>query len=256
MILEEFDESKKAIINPSDVIEKVPNFPKIAISCFSQELFNRFLKDFKTVKLIEFGNANGRKNIYKINYEGLDIAIYMAGVGAPIAASEFDELIHLGVNKLIIFGTCGVLDSSIDDLAIIIPTSAIRDEGTSYHYEKASREIKLNDKYIEEFESILKNHNVSYVKGKTWTIDAFYRETEEKKKIRKNEGCIAVDMEASALKAVANFRNKEIFQFFYAADNLDNANWDKRSLSCKDKLDAKEKILKLSLELAKKIGEE
>lgn len=30
------------------------------------------------------------------------------------------------------FGTCGVLDSSIDDCSIIIPNQAIRDEGTSF----------------------------------------------------------------------------------------------------------------------------
>ena len=64
-------------------------------------------------------------------------------------------------------------------------------------------------------------------------------------------GCICVEMECSALNAVAQFRNKDLFQFFYAADNLDDTSWDKRSLSNDDKLSEKEKIIYLALELAK-----
>lgn len=40
----------------------------------------------------------------------------------------------MGAENILVFGTCGVLDSSIKETSIIIPTSAIRDEGTSYHY--------------------------------------------------------------------------------------------------------------------------
>ena len=70
---------------------------------------------------------------------------------------------------------------------------------------------------------------------------------------RKEQGCVCVDMECSAMSAVAKFRNKELFQFFYAADNLDNVKWDKRSLSNEDRLQDKEKIVYLALELALKL---
>ena len=40
------------------------------------------------------------------------------------------------------FGTCGVLDRDIEATSIIIPTAALRDEGTSYHYLPASDEVK------------------------------------------------------------------------------------------------------------------
>lgn len=42
----------------------------------------------------------------------------------------------------------------------------------------------------------------SYSEGKTWTTDAFYRETPDKMKARKSQGCICVDMECSAVAAV------------------------------------------------------
>ena len=87
-----------------------------------------------------------------------------------------------------------------------------------------------------------------------WTTDAPYRETRKKVLDRKKEGCICVDMECSAISALAQFRNKEIFQFFYAADNLDSAKWDKRSLGNNEKLSDKEKIGLLAIKFAKTLN--
>ena len=57
----------------------------------------------------------------------------------------------------------------------------------------------------------------------------------------------------TAAAAIAQFREKELFQFFYAADNLDNENWDMRSLSNTDRLDEKDKIAILAMEMAYRI---
>ena len=118
---------------------------------------------------------------------------------------------------------------------------------------KASEEITVNEKYVSEFIEILKDNNVSYIKGKVWTTDAPYRETRAKVLKRKEQGCICVDMECSAMNAVAKFRNKDLFQFFYAADNLDSAKWDQRSLGNDERLAEKERIIYLVLELATKM---
>ncbi|MBO6158436.1 MAG: hypothetical protein J6P72_04125 [Firmicutes bacterium] len=80
-------------------------------------------------------------------------------------------------STLILYGNCGVLDRSIDDLAIILPTLAIRDEGTSFHYCPPSREIAVNTDYGDMFESMLRELGIPYHRGKCWTTDGFYRET-------------------------------------------------------------------------------
>ena len=90
----------------------------------------------------------------------------------------------------------------------------------------------------------------SYITGKVWTTDAPYRETRKKVIERKEEGCVCVDMECSAISALSKFRNKEVFQFFYAADNLDSAKWDKRSLGNTERLSDKEKIGLLAIKFA------
>ncbi len=253
MILEEFDECKTSTFNPTEVENVISNFPKIGVTCFSKKLIDRYVEIFNGEKIGETKNANGEAPIYKIKYKGIEIALFMSRVGAPACTVGYEEILAMGLEKLIMFGTCGVLDRNIEDLAIIIPNSAIRDEGTSYHYMKSCREIKVNEKYKSLFIDILKTNNVSYVEGKVWTTDAPYRETKEKVLKRKQEGCICVDMECSSMNAVAKFRNKELFQFFYAADNLDSDNWEQRSLGNDDRLNEKEKIIYLALELAVKI---
>ena len=254
MILEDFDEVKTSTFDPDEVENVILGFPKVGVTCFSKKLFDRLVEAFKGEEIALISNGNGHFPIYKINYNGVELALFMSLVGAPACIVEYEEAFVMGIEKLVVFGTCGVLDKNIEDLAIIIPNSAIRDEGTSYHYKKASDEIKVNKKYKEEFIELLNEHNYSYVEGKVWTTDAPYRETRNKVLKRKKQGCICVDMECSAISALSEFREKDVFQFFYAADNLDSAKWDIRSLGNTDFLDAKEKIGLLAIEFAKELA--
>ncbi len=250
MILTDFDECKTSTFDPNEVENVVPNFPKVGVTCFSKNLIDRYAEIFHGEVIAYIKNANGKYPVYKINYKGKEIAIFMSMVGGATCTVAYEEILAMGLEKLIMFGTCGVLDSKIDDLAILIPTSAIRDEGTSYHYQKAGDEIEVNQKYKEEFIEILKENNVTYAEGKTWTTDAPYRETRAKVLKRKEQGCLCVEMECASMAAVSKFRNKEFFQFFYAADNLDSSKWDPRSLDNDIRLSDKEKIVYLALELA------
>lgn len=253
MILEEFDEALNSTFDPYEVENAIEGFPKVGVSCFSKKLFDQLVNRFEGIEIALSSNGNGKLPIYKIIYEGHEMALFMSRVGASACVVQYEELFAMGLEKLVVFGTCGVLDKKIDDLAIIIPNSAIRDEGTSYHYMKATKEIDVNPKYQEEFKRLLYDHEYSYVVGKVWTTDAPYRETRKKVENRKKQGCICVDMECSAISALAKFRNKEVFQFFYAADNLDSAKWDKRSLGNAEKLSDKEKIGLLAIKFASSI---
>lgn len=62
-------------------------------------------------------------------------------LGAAGAAYELEQLIALGCKKFIVCGGAGVLQKDIFVGNIIIPCTAVRDEGLSYHYIKPSREI-------------------------------------------------------------------------------------------------------------------
>lgn len=255
MILKEFDPNPIALINPTDIIKEVPGMPRVAVSCFASDTFNRLVEELHGQQIAFSHCANTIFPVYKACYNGTDIALFMADVGAPACAALIEDIYTMGTETIVMFGTCGVLDKSIEDCSIIIPTSAVRDEGTSFHYAPPSDEIAVNPKYIDDFVNILDACKCSYTLGKTWTNDAIYRETREKVQRRKDQGCICVDMECSALAAVAQFRHKELFQFFYAADNLDAEDWDKRSLSNTTNLVLKDRIALLAMELAVRISQ-
>ena len=255
MILHEFDPNPVVIINPMEKHPAMEIMPKVAVSCFSKTTFDRMLTELGGGEEIYCAKyANLDVPIYKCSYKGLDVALCNSYVGAPGCVSLLEDLYALGVEKVILFGTCGVLDASIQDCSIIIPNCAIRDEGTSYHYAPPSDEIAVNVKYVETFVDILKKHGCKYHIGKAWTTDGFFRETRDKVLRRKEQGCICVEMECSAVAALAQFRGKEAFHFFYAADNLDSEVWDERSLSNEANVVEKDRIAYLALELARAIG--
>lgn len=253
MLLHEFDPAPNAVINPAMLIPPVLGMPRISVSCFSYATFDRMVQAFGGMQIAESGCANGRFPIYKATVQGVDIALMMAGVGAPLCAGMLEELFQMGVETAIVFGNCGVLDKSIKDCGVILPTSALRDEGTSFHYAPPGDEIAVNPVHLDVMEGLLRDLGVPCVKGKCWTTDAMYRETREKVQRRRDAGAICVDMECSALAALAQFRGKEVVQFFYAGDNLDAEHWDKRSLSASSKVDEKDRIAELAMELAVRI---
>jgi len=189
--------------------------------------------------------------VYELDYNGEPIVLIQAIVGAPLAAGHLEELTALGCRKYMACGGCGVLQNDIAVGHLIIPVSAVRDEGTSYHYIAPSREVEMDERMVKIIEETLAENKIPYIKGKTWTTDAFFRETPAKIKRRKDEGCIAVDMEASAFIAVAKYLDVSFGQIFYAGDNLGGDEWDGRQWH--DKADVRELVLKLSIDACLKM---
>lgn len=248
-----FDSDKNAILNPWDFIKPVENMPKVAVACYSCATFDRMINSLDVKQLSKYSDANCDIPVYGTIYKGVDIALFMIRVGAANSVGALEDVFQMGCEKVIVFGTCGVLDKNIEDCSIIIPYSAIREEGVSYHYVPASDEIEVNKEHMDTFKQLLDELGVKYTVGKTWTTDGFYRETAGKVEAMKEKGCVCVEMECSADAAVAQFRGKELVQFFYAADNLDSEDWDARSLANEAKLEDKDRIATIALELATRI---
>ena len=129
------------------------------------------------------------------------------------------------------FGSCGELDVDCVKDRLIIPVSAVRDEGTSYHYIAPSPEIEADPRSVQILENVLSSRGYPYIKGKTWTSDAIYRETLPLIRERRQEGCIVVEMECASMLAVAKYRHIPFIQFLYGADNLSSDIWDMRDLA-------------------------
>ena len=91
------------------------------------------------------------------------------------------------------FGSCGSQDSEKTTGKFIIPTESYRGEGCSYYYAEPSDYININN--CNKLASIFNTLSVPYVCGKVWTTDSMIRETRRLVSTRKNESCIAVEIQ-------------------------------------------------------------
>lgn len=198
-------------------------------------LENQYIEEIIDIK---FSTSHGKYPIYRVKDLPRTL-FFLMPIGAPTTVGILEEIVYaMDVKNIIMYGSAGVLDRNIAAKKIIVPTKAYRDEGTSYHYMPASDFIDI--KNYQKVSKVLNELNIDYVEGYTWTTDAFYRETKEIYEERKNQGCICVEMEVSAVQAFANLRKVELYNFLYSADNLDHSSWDKRilgNLSIDERLD-------------------
>lgn len=250
----EYDPSPLAIIEPKGPLVTRPA-PQRGILCFFPEVI-RALQD--AGRLTEIGAIRseiGRHILYVLRVEvtsGVrEVLIAHPGVGAPLAAAILEEMISLGVRKVIACGGCGVLHPEIDAGHPVILTSAVRDEGTSYHYLPPAREVAAHPQAVAALEAACRAMKIEYRLGKSWTTDAIYRETPDRRTRRINEGCDVVEMEAAAFFAVAEFRQVVFGQVVYGGDLVVPEGWDDRDWDTRT--DDRDLMFRLALEACVKL---
>lgn len=225
MITDSFDNQSKAIIEPF-VNENAPEVDACIVT-FSDKIEQTVLQNYNCTQIGEFNCATRSTPVYLLEHNGQRFAFFKTMIGAPACVGTIeDSLAAIKTKKYIVFGGAGCLDKEIAHGKVMIPTAAYRDEGTSYHYAPAADYITVrNHQAVTRFMEI---SCIPFVKGLTWTTDAFYRETENNFKKRKANGCISVEMECAALQAMRDFRGLELYTFFTSGDLLDAPEWDKR----------------------------
>ena len=246
----EFDEDRNAFLKPGDIM-KPTDISEKCVLCFFGESIEKALEEYPHRIVAVFTAESLKLPVYELEYHGEKIALIQAGVGAPLAAAQIEELTALGCRKYIACGGCGVLDDEIAVGHLIIPVSAVRDEGTSYHYIKPSREIEADPRVVEIIEKTLSDHDIPYIKAKTWTTDAVYRETPRKIRQRRKEGCVTVEMEASAYMAVSRYNGAEFGQILYAGDSLGGETWDGRGWE--KRTDIRDLVLRLAIDACSRL---
>ena len=233
----EFDNAQEAVLEPKRLFNTI-NVPAHGVICFYQDVITELLNQKKLILItgprreatLHPLGANALRPIYELTYQNRNLLVFHPGIGSPVASAMLEEVIALGCKNFIACGSAGVLDGEIAPGQIVIPTSAIRDEGISYHYLPPSREVKASAEGINAIINVLTAHNCEYRLGKTWTTDAIFRETTAKVHRRKAEGCLVVEMEAASMFAVAEYRGVRIAQIIYGGDDVSKFDWDARLL--------------------------
>lgn len=223
----EFDPTPEALIEPGRLIKPI-DIAEHCVACFFQDVIHKLHREGCAKVVTTQRSEIGPHPIYEIEMDGKRLAVFHPGVGAPLAAGLLEEVIALGCRKFVACGGCGVLDRDISVGHILVPTSALRDEGTSYHYLPPSREVLASPEAIAAIEATLRANHCEYLLCKTWTTDAFFRETRAIIEQRKAEGCLTVEMEAAAFFAVAQFRRVLFGQLLYGGDDISGDAWNSR----------------------------
>lgn len=250
----EFDADKQAILNPERgrILRAMGGMehplPETGVLCFFGDVISKLIESGTLKRIGHLVSEMGENPIYALDYQDKRMFVMHPGVGAPTAAAFLEELIGIGAQKVIACGGCGVLQKDIAVGHPVLLSAAVRDEGTSYHYIQPSREIGADKEVNAVLEKIFKAHQVDYRLGKTWTTDAIYRETRAKREKRVKEGCIVVEMEASAFMAVAQFRGIRFGQVVYGGDMVVPEGWDGRAWDKRDNI--REALFWLAVEAA------
>jgi len=229
LALLEFDPERKALIEPGEMYGKRPNaIPRIAVLCFFAEVIEELAAADGAEVISALNAAHGSHKVYAVERHGERIAVFHPGVGAPLCAGFLEEAIALGAQVVVACGGAGAVSPELTMGQIVIPTSAVRDEGTSFHYLPPGRVVDADPEGVAAAVRVLERNGVPHVLGKTWTTDGLYRETPTRIATRRAEGCLTVEMEAAAFFAVAQFRGIRFAQLLYAGDDVSSETWDDR----------------------------
>jgi len=248
-ILNAFNPHESPLINAAHFYQSIPNFPKLALGAFKQ--IEPLLTAYEHEQLAVMRPAGWNCPVWRVRYKETDIAVVHMPLGGPAAVGIMEEIRAMGAEQFLFYGSCGVLNREIAAGGIAIPTAAYRDEGTSYHYAPPD-ESYIAIPTTNRLHSILTALNLPCTLTKTWTTDAFFRDTPSAIAARRAEGCDVVEMECASLMAAAQFYNLPAYQMFFAEDCLDGVEWDRRNLGAVPQNEL-EHCFALSLEVARQI---
>jgi uridine phosphorylase len=205
--------------------------------------------DFLTRRFIGRA-ARSRKiylaDVYEIPLENTSVVVAGPVLGAPQAVLLLEKMIALGVREVIAVGWCGSLQPYIGIGDVVLPTSAVSEEGTSAHYpvEGAARPAA---ELIEPLLRSIVATGRNLFCGPVWTTDAPYRETVRKVADYRSRGVFAVDMETSALFTLAKFRGIRLACVLVVSDELSGGKWAHGFRETRFK-EAREKVVKSAFE--------
>jgi uridine phosphorylase len=242
----EHDPDVHALIDPRANRRPLADMPRHAVLCFVRDALERYVEAHKPPLLHSIRTEMGSFPVYIARAGHRPVALAPAGIGAPLAAGILEILIALGARRFVSCGGCGVVDPTLGLGDLLVPTSALRDEGTSYHYLPPARAVEADPDAVATIERIVGRTGPAPRRVCTWTTDAFYRETPARIAARRAEGAACVEMECAAIFAVARFRGVPAASLLYGGDDVSGPRWEHRQWEKQHEV--RDRLLSLALE--------
>ncbi len=153
--------------------------------------------------------VNGERGLlgYTGEWNGKPVSVQGTGMGCPSAMIVFEELVQLGVKRILRVGTCGGLqaDHSLGDLIVAI--SAVPADSTATHLVGGEPHAPTASwGLVHEAVHVAKHANEPVRVGPIVSSDLFYNPDDGQYERWSKRGILAVEMEAAALFTLAALR--------------------------------------------------
>jgi uridine phosphorylase len=111
----------------------------------------------------------------KGDYRGRPVLICSTGIGGPSAAICVEELAMLGIKRFLRVGTTGAIQDGIEAGDIVVPTAAVRLDGTSTHIAPLAFPAVADFRMVQSIVSSLDAQKIAYHLGICASSDTFYQ---------------------------------------------------------------------------------
>jgi uridine phosphorylase len=160
--------------------------------------------------------------MFAMKLEGVSCGIIARTIGGPYAVLIAEQLQAAGARIIIGLTSAGRLAPNLPLPCLVVATTAVRDEGTSYHYLPPSPEVACPTPVVVHLERELAATGWSVRCGKVWTTDAPYRETRAQVKKWASRRALAVEMQTASLFAFGVARQASVASVAMVSNAIDH----------------------------------
>lgn len=160
-----------------------------------------FLEDAKQV--------NGERGLLGFTgaYKGKPVSVQATMMGTPTTAIVAEELVMLGVKRLLRVGTCGGLRTDLQIGDLIVALSAVPADGASRHYVGGEPHAPTASwELVHGAVHAAKELGVPVRVGSIVSSDTFYDPDTERHSRWSERGVLAVEMEAAVIFTIGALR--------------------------------------------------
>jgi uridine phosphorylase len=182
--------------------------------------------------------------MYDFTHQGMEFGIVGNAVGASFAVLVAEEMFASGCELLLSMTSAGQIVSKGSPPYFVLIERALRDEGTSHHYLPPASFSRIRPELLDCLKSVFEDTHPPVFLGATWTTDAPFRETEGAISYGKSLGILGVEMEASALYAFSEVKNRPVICVAHITNQMGNIENDFEKGEAQGSLDAMEVITK------------
>jgi len=158
-----------------------------------------------------------------VEVDGERVGVIARTIGGPYAVLVAEQLAASGVRVILGLTSAGQVSPELEIPSLVIPTTAIRDEGTSYHYLPAAESVDGDAGLALALEAELGGLGLPVVTGPVWTTDAPYRETSEQLQQHASKGVLAVEMQAASMFAFGAARGVQCGVVAHVTNGVDHS---------------------------------